>query len=56
MTVIIVCVNYLKTVKSDEALDETIHFGIRCAYVGLQVFLVIGGLVLLGFLGLLLVE
>ncbi len=42
---------YLKFAKTEEALYETIDFGIRCAYVGLQLFIALGGLVFLGIVG-----
>lgn len=42
---------YLKLAKTEEDLYETIDFGIRCAYVGLQVFIALGGLVFLGIVG-----
>lgn len=48
MTAIGAFVGYLKFAKTDETLYETIDFGIRCAYVGLQVFLAIGGIAFLG--------
>lgn len=48
MTAIVAFVGYLKFAKTEEALYETIDFGIRCAYVGLQVFLAIGGIAFLG--------
>lgn len=41
-------IGYLKFAKTEEALYETIDFGIRCAYVGLKIFIGFGGLVLLG--------
>jgi hypothetical protein len=47
MTAIVAFVGYLKFAKTEEALYEMIDFGIRCAYVGLQVFLAIGGIVFL---------
>jgi hypothetical protein len=51
MTAIGAFIGYLKLTKSKEALYETIDFGIRCTYVGLQVFLVIGGIAILGVMG-----
>lgn len=56
MTAIGAFIGYLKFAKTDETLYETIDFGIRCAYVGLQVFLAIGGIVFLGVMVWWLVE
>lgn len=51
MTTIGAFISYLKLTKSKEALYETIDFGIRCAYVGLQAMLIIVGIAILVVLG-----
>jgi hypothetical protein len=51
MTTIGAFISYLKLTKSKEALYQTIDFGIRCAYVGLQAMLIIVGIAILVVLG-----
>ncbi len=51
MTAIGAFIGYLKLTKSKETLYETIDFGIRCAYVGLQAMLIIVGIAILVVLG-----
>jgi hypothetical protein len=44
-------VGYLKYAKTEEDLYDSIKLGIRCAYIGLQVFLAIGGVTFLWIVG-----
>ena len=42
---------YFKYIKTEKELHDSIDLGIRCAYIGLQVFLAIGGFTFLWLVG-----